>query len=484
MIKDKVISYIKENRMIEKGDVIVAGVSGGADSMCLLNILAALKDEMQLKLVVVHLNHGIRFTAARDAAFVEAVAGKLGLKYYIYEEDVPGLAKSWGVSEEQAGRRRRYELFEQALREQSDSGEGKIAVAHNVNDNVETILHNLFRGTGIKGMSGIQPVRGNIIRPVLCLTREEIEQYNEKNGIEYVTDETNFETEYTRNKLRLKVVPLIEQEINEKASEHINMAGKSLSEINDYIECEGQKIYEAIATVNESENYIYLPSDEYEKLHGAMKTQVTKQCIYAVAHKAKDITRAHIESAQKLFYMPVGKSVNLPYGITAVKEYDGVSFRRNVSKESTSDDDAFKEESEQININKEGDYSLKLNKELVSLTVERDVLANVRFEENKYTKWIDCDIIENGLQFRTRRTGDYIIVDEKGSKKKLKDYFIDRKIPKEKRDSIGLVTRGNEVVWILGYRLSAAYKVSSNSKNILKLCVNGCIGDMMQEENV
>ncbi len=467
-MKNKVLNYIKENKMIEAGESVVIGVSGGADSMCLLNIMEEIAKLMALKLAVVHIHHGIRKeTADRDAAFVEKYCTEHNIYCLIKRVDVPILSKQWGMSEEETGRRVRYNAFKEVLNEISTDGQGKIAVAHNADDSAETVLLNLFRGSGIKGMAGILPVRENIIRPVLCLTRKEIEEYNETTGIEYVQDETNFVAEYTRNKLRLHILPAIKEAINPKVSEHINMAAQSLAQIDDYMESQCEQIYSYIVKKNDNGDSLYIPKIGFDGLHEAMQIQLVKRCLYEVAGKAKDITAKHMQNVKNLFSMNVGRSVDLPYDMIAQKEYEGVTIRvrsKNLTEPQVVND---------VIIDEMGTYNIKLGEKNIELTIEKDDYNEAIFIENRYTKWIDCDIIDSNLLLRTRRDGDYIIVDEKGSRKKLKDFFIDKKIPREERDRICLLTRGSEVIWIVGYRLSAAYKVNENSKNICKLQITG-----------
>lgn len=477
-MKNKVLNYIRENKMLEAKESVVIGVSGGADSMCLLHIMEELGRLMDLKLAVVHIHHGIRKeTADRDAAHVESYCREHGIDCYVKRYDVPALSKEWGMSEEEAGRKVRYDAFNEVLCAIGD-GHGKIAVAHNADDSAETVLLNLFRGSGIKGMTGILPVRGNIIRPVLCLTRQEIERYNELNGIAYIHDETNFEPEYTRNKLRLQILPAIKDGINARAAEHINAAGQSLFEIDDYMEQECEKIFETVAKVRKNKNIdaddtkepvVYIQSESFLALHSAMQLQLVKKCLYMVAGRAKDITAKHMKAVQGLFFMEVGKSISLPYDMVAVKEYEGVAIKKNhrVEKATQASGNA----SQEIIIDREGSYLFDTDEGQIELSVERDVYNERIFIENQYTKWIDYDIMESNLLIRTRRDGDYIIVDEKGSRKKLKDFFIDKKIPRQERDKICLVAKGSEIIWIVGHRLSAAYRVSKNTRNILKLHV-------------
>ncbi|MBQ9701215.1 MAG: tRNA lysidine(34) synthetase TilS [Lachnospiraceae bacterium] len=461
MIREKVLKFINENRMMEKGDNIVIGVSGGADSMCLLDIMLYIATEYDLNIYVVHINHGIRGESAyRDARFVKDYCYSRGVNCTIGEYDVPILASQWGMSHEEAGRRVIYEAFDEML--QRLGGKGKIAVAHNADDSAETILLNLIRGSGLKGMTGIQPVRDNIIRPILCLSRSEIEAYNQAEGINYVTDETNLEDEYTRNKIRMNILPKMCQ-INPNAIEHMNAAAISLSEIEDYMAAQVNQTFNESVEWDDKTSSLSIKVDRFIELHKAMKGQLIKECLYRVATKSKDITKQHIDSVEALFYMSVGKSVNLPYHMVARRGYHSVVVEKSVPTE-------YKASScISTAISGEGIYDIETGEKTLRLTVAKDEFRQEIFTENKCTKWIDCDIMECDLQVRNRRNGDYIAVDDKGSKKKLKDYFIDSKIPKEDRDRILLVANGSEIVWIVGYRLSAAYKVNENTKHILKL---------------
>lgn len=475
-MKNKVLKFIKENKMIKAGESVVLGVSGGADSMCLLHIMEQISEEIGLNLMVVHVHHGIRKeTADRDAEYVMKYCEARSIACVVERVDVPSLAREWGMSEEEAGRSVRYNTFNEELKK---LGGGKIAVAHNADDSAETVLLNLFRGSGIKGMSGILPVRDNVIRPVLCLTRKEIEEYNEINNVKYVDDETNFMAEYTRNKLRLNIMPAIKSDINKRAAEHINMTGQSLVQIDDYMEMQCNEVYKCAVTEYKEKPGLYIDGKAFKELHIAMQTQLAKKCLYIVARKSKDITYKHIKALTDLFDMEVGRRVNLPYGMTAIKEYKGVSVGIE-KKESLLCRDITNDESKayEIDITKNSEYDVKLTKYEGKLRVDKSEYNDSIFIENKYTKWINCDTIDDNLLLRTRRDGDYIIIDDKGSRKKIKDYFIDKKIPREERNHIWLLARGNEIIWIVGYRLSAAYKIDMNTRKIVRFEVLGGYAD-------
>ena len=200
-MRDTVESYIKKNQMIQEGDGIIAAVSGGADSVCLLHVLAKLREKYSLKLEAVHVHHGLRGEEAdRDAEFTRALCGRLKVSCRILYAGVKEYAKKHSLSEEEAGRILRYKLLEQEAesREQETGCPVKIAVAHHGDDSAETVLYNLFRGSGLQGMGGIRPVRGRIVRPLLCITREQILQYLDESGLEYCQDSTNQSWDYTR----------------------------------------------------------------------------------------------------------------------------------------------------------------------------------------------------------------------------------------------------------------------------------------------
>lgn len=466
MMENKVLNYIKENKMIKAGETVVIGVSGGADSVCLLHMLSKHRKELDIKLVVVHIHHGIRGESAdRDAAFVEEMCKKEEVPFFLYKYNIPALAKEKGMSEEEAGRYARYESFNKCLMDNSVDSNGKIAVAHNKDDLAETMLFNLIRGAGVKGLKGITPVRDNIIRPVLCLERQEIEEYIKINNLTYIVDETNLTEEYTRNKIRLSIMPRIKEGINEQVVTHMEMAASNLALIDDYME--NQCEVEMSRMVRAKGEGLFIESEGVNGLHKAMQGYLVKKCIYQVAGRAKDISSIHIKSVLDLFNMDVGKKVNLPYEMIAVKEYDGVYIY--ISRE---DNNPNRKEMYAVTIANVGEYSFNDGKIDATMLVEEDTYNESIFIENKCTKWIQCDIMKVNLQLRTRRQGDYIVVDDKGSKKKLKDFFIDKKIPKEERDDILLLANGDEIVWIVGYRLNYRYRVQNENAKIYKLQTN------------
>lgn len=452
---NKILKFVKENRILENGDSVVLGVSGGADSICMLYILNELKCEMNLTLTAVHVNHHIRGEEAdEDMNYVVSRCEKLGVPLEVFHIFVKDEARKRGMTEEEAGRACRYECFESIC---SKTGANKIAVAHNLNDNSETILFNLFRGTGVKGLSGIPVRRANVVRPLLCCTRDEIEMYLTANGIDYRNDSTNFQTEYSRNRLRLDVIPYIKENINSKAEYNIVNVGEELREIDSYLEEETQKAFkQMVIEKSGKENIGLLICDEAFALNEVILKRVVRVVINQLAGQLKDITRVHVNSVLALKDMNVSKKVNLPYNLVAVRRYDGIEIDRGDKSENPHMEPVILIENDVI----------RDTGDLVTIKLEKTSFSKESIEELLYTKWLDYDKIGT-LSLRNRQEGDYLVIDDKGSKKKLKDYFINEKIPKEERDSILLLADGNHVVWVIGYRISSYYKVTEETENIV-----------------
>ena len=450
----KVISYIEKNKILQDGDSVLLGVSGGADSVCMLHVLYSLREKYHLKLYVVHVNHGIRGSEAkRDADFVEQMAENLQIPFRVVTANIPEMAKEQKLSEEEAGRIFRYNTFEQVANE---VGANKIAVAHNLNDNSETVLFNLFRGSRLKGLRGISPMRGQIIRPLLCCSRNEIEQYLQENNLSYCTDSTNKETDYSRNRIRLKLMPYIKENINQKAEYNIVNAAENLSQVYEYIYGEAQKAYR----IQVKDNVLL---NSAEDLNVVILQEVVRMWILENTGRLKDIKANHVNIVIGLLSNQVSKKSELPYGLKLIKTYEGVKvlLENNEGKDSNGQ-----------TIIEDGKI---FNTEKITVTVENESFDKSNIPDLLYTKWLDYDKIK-GLTLRKRLPGDYIEISGSESgrsvKKKLKKYFIDNKIPQEERNNIWLLADGNHVVWIVGYRISEMCKVTDSTKRIIKITYN------------
>lgn len=456
----KILSYIKKNNLMQDNDKIIVGVSGGADSVCLLFVLMELKKQMSLEIVVVHVEHGVRDKAGKeDADFVKRICKEYNLPYRKYSYDVPDIAKRKKISVEEAGRDVRYQSFYHSLKECKAQ---KIAVAHNQNDNAETILLNLFRGSGMKGISGIPPRRNEIIRPLLCLEREEIESYLNIKKLSYRTDSTNFEDHYTRNKIRLHLLPYVKENINPKVVRHISEMACYVSETEEFLEKITDEAYKRC--VKEKENQRVIEIEELVKEEIIIQTYIVRLCIKSMVHRLKDITGKHIKELLELKEKEVGKQVSLPYFLIGKRGYENIFIEYEKKKKMVLQDT--------INIKVPGNYIWGTNGLQIEFSLHKGQESEIILEK-PYTKWFDYDKIISNLQLRTRKTGDYIQNHSSGGTKKLKDYFIDQKIPREERDEILLLADGSNILWIVGHRMSEGYKITENTRNILKVKVNG-----------
>ena len=465
--EQRVRRTIEEYHILDPGDRVIAAVSGGADSVCLLTLLCGMKKDWDLELLAVHVHHGLRGQEAdRDADFVRALCEELDVTCHIIKVDVRKSASENGMSEEEAGRILRYEALEQeACRwegrggeaQDCDGGQGslgsgigacrnkrvKIAVAHHSNDQAETILHNLFRGSGLGGLKGIPYVRGRIIRPLLDIGRRDIVEWLEENDRAWVQDSTNSSNHYTRNRIRSRLLPLIEEEVNQGAAGNILRMGRLASQADEYLRAQGECWIKG-HVIRGGPAHFLIPCDALEAEPEIIRSYVVMELLKSLAGSAKDLGLVHVQQVLSMAGRPVGKEVNLPYSLLARREYGGISIGRGILQEE--------------------DGEACLPRVRMSIFPYK---KGSQFPKNMYTKWFDCDRIEGTPVVRTRRPGDYIILAD-GSHKALKRFMIDEKIPRQLRDQVPLLTDGSHVMWIIGYRISDFYKISPDTTKVLQ----------------
>lgn len=509
---DQVKAYIIENEMIRPGDAVIAGVSGGGDSMAMLHILNRLRKTLDFRLTVVHVNHGIRGPEAdRDQALVEEACKSAQLPFRVYAYDVPALAAHWKLGTEETGRKVRREAFESEREkvrreafvtelemvrwdqirehgkvtcEMTGKGQGnvwgethddgreqpsaaapqvQIALAHNQDDLAETMLHHLARGTGIRGLCSMRPVSGAIIRPVLCLGRAEIGHYLKENAVPHALDITNLSDEYTRNRIRHHIMPLMEQEINVCAAAHMAETSRVLAEAEDYLSRQGRLLLERF----QEEDGEYLLGPAFWQEEPVLRAYAIGQAFEELAGRRQDFTSLHVRQVTELADRQTGREIALPYGLCAQKTYQGVRLgTREASKARIGPQETARQEWE---IPLPGTLTCPLG------TFEAEIFSyeGQKIQEKKCTKWFDYDKIECNLCARTRRTGDFLTVNSEGGRKKLNRCMIDEKIPRELRERIPLVAAGQEVLWMVGGRMNERYKITPQTRRVLELRYQG-----------
>jgi len=451
---EKASRYIKKQELLKSGDRVIAGISGGADSMCMLLILLSLKQELDLDIIVAHVNHGIRGEEAkRDADFVEAFCADKGLAFELANADIPRIAKETGTTSEEAGRNYRYSFFCELAEKYSAE---KIAVAHNSDDNAETVLFNIFRGSGIGGLKGILPKRSisckgskyKLIRPVLVLSRAEIEEGLEEAGQDFCTDRTNSEDTYARNRLRNTILPMARDNINTNVYGHIESLSRQAALVYDFIEQETDKYASCINPVTDedgSKTGVSIDIPSIVKLHRVLKQSLIRRAFEMVSGKLKDVEETHIEAIEDLINKQSGKRISLPYDITATRVYDSIILSSEGSFETL---DNVSDHGITWEICNRGDLTIEIPKE-------------------QYVKWFDYEKTGDDLEVRTCRDGDYLLIGKEGHKKSLSRFMIDNKIPLQERDKILLLATGSHVLWVVGYRQDESCFVTASTKRVL-----------------
>lgn len=464
-MKNRILQTIRQHQMLKKGMHIVIGLSGGPDSMCMFDVLCRLAEDWQLMLHPVHVNHKFRPGAAEeDQAFVEEFCRKAGWPCRTFVRDCTALADAEGLSPEEAGRKVRYEAFSQVAGEillQAVPPEMiAIAVGQNADDQAETVLIRLLRGTGVDGLSGIAYKRWNeqniaVIRPLLDVSRREIEEYCAEHSLMPRRDYTNDEPVYMRNRIRLQLLPYLRQEYNPNISAGLNRLAASASVDSDFIWQEAEKANK-LAAVEENAEMVEFSLEILDSLHPAIRIRLYHKALTAVG-AAEDISAAHLEGIEQVRKSASpSASWNLPGGAAAEKRYDRLCLRK---------------------VNTEAENGrLKVTVRPSAIDDEMRDMSRAaetcgpaaRFDLGKLQEVYGEDAAARIL-LRNRQDGDYIRIKTAGGlhRKKLQDVLVDMKVPKALRGSVKLAAIGNEILWILPEsgvrgRYSAAYKSEDN----------------------
>ncbi len=446
IVLEKVKKAIEEYKMLENVNTVVVGLSGGADSVCLLHVLNTLKNEYKLKLVVAHINHGIRGEEAdADATFSKEFSESLNVKFCLLEADCVKDAEENGETLEEAGRRIRYAFFD-SLCENENS---VIATAHNSNDNAETVIFNISRGSALSGAKGIPPKRDNIIRPLIFCSREEIECYCKENNLKFVTDSTNLTVDYTRNRIRHNVLPELTK-VNSSVLEAFTRFSESVRVDDSYLDSVAKNAFKTAEMGEFSYN-----TDVINSLHPSIKSRVLRIAV-------KKFTGE----------LPDSKKINLV--LNCINENSKIQLYKNCYCETKENELKFFKADNNNECEKHEVELIKNKNFCVSFgefTVKGEYFSRTSQKINDLLldNLIDCDTINGNLVLRSRREGDKIKFPKRNVTKTLKKLFIEENIPKEKRDLIPVIADDNGVVWVKGYGVNKKNAVTDTTKNILSL---------------
>lgn len=459
MIYEKVLSSIKKYNLIEDGDRIVVGISGGPDSMALLHVLNRLKQQINIQIYAAHLNHQLRgINSQEDAFFVTKYCEKIGITCFVKSEDVSKFCRENSLSIEEGARILRYNMFDE-IKNRTKSN--KIAVGHNLNDQAETVLMRILRGTGLSGLKGIEIKRNDgIIRPLLEVKRCDIESYCKEYDLNPRIDESNLETIYTRNKIRLELIPYLTENFNSNVVESLVRMSSSLKFDNDYIEETSLKIFNEVANI--SQNRIDINIQSYIGLHSAIKLRVLRLGIKQILGDTKGIEQKHIYDILEFEDdSKINKMLNLPRNIFVYRKANSIVI---TNQEIVIDEVEFC-----YNIPKEGFINIKE----IDLNVKTQVISINSFKGMKKDNEsiaFDLEKIKGTLTISNRKQGDKIKL--QSGTKKIKDMFIDLKIPKEERSKVPIIKDESEVLAVSNLRISENYKITDQTKEVLKITFN------------
>jgi tRNA(Ile)-lysidine synthase len=453
----KVTETISRYDMIHGGDTVLVGVSGGPDSVCLLDILHKLADELKISLIVSHYNHGLRpGEDESETLFVRELAKKLNLPC-VTGKAPPSLGKKRASIEERA-RNERYHFLEKVRAKRRAQ---KIALGHNLDDQAETIIMRLLRGSGPSGLTGIPPCRDTtIIRPLIEVGRREIERYLKARELNYVTDSSNLKTDHLRNKVRLELMPLLDQH-QPQLAHLLGQTADILREEDAYLE----RISEAWLSreaVLKPDNSTQIPISSFLNLPVALRRRVTRQSIGRAKHDLRRISWDHVESILRLAHSEKPQaSIHLPGRLNVKRNYDYLIV---------SSGEGRKPRPFSHTLHASGVYRIKEIGRTISIAEVKN-RKGLDLHQSPYTAFLDADKMRYPLKLRSFKPGDRFVPFGMTGHKKLKDFFVDNKVPAKMRYSTPLLCCDDTIVWVSGLRIDDRFKVTPETKRVLKIAL-------------
>ena len=447
----KVIATIKKHSMLSAEEKILVGLSGGPDSVCLICVLNNLKDKFKLDLHAVYIDHGLRpEETPEETEFCKNLCAGLSLPFTTKVIDVKTYSKEQGLNKQEAARELRYRIFEETAYKIKAH---KIALGHTADDQLETFFIRFFRGSGPRGLSGIPPVRANIIRPLIEIEREEIEGFLDEQRINYIIDSSNLKKDYLRNRLRLSFIPEIKT-INPQIAQIVSQTMEILREEEKYFDIIVTKtLMKLICKKTDFRIDLFLiPLEAMEKV---ILRRVLRRAIDATKN-IRGIEFIHIEDIIDLIrHGSQGDRIYLPKGLRVIKNYSTLVITSEIPLRLGT-----------FTLNVPGEFVSRESRAVIKASIEDNVDS---YGDGKTIAVFDADKTGTILIVRPRENGDFFHPMGFGKRKKLQDYFVDEKVPRDERNEIPIVMSGDDIVWIAGFRGDERFKVSDETKRFLKM---------------
>jgi tRNA(Ile)-lysidine synthase len=462
-LETPVLGFIREHQLVSVGEKLVVAVSGGADSVCLLHILVKLLKELKIKLHIAHLNHQLRGADSdADADYVADLSRQLGIPATIEKRDVLGYQKQKHLSLEEAAREVRYRFLAEVARA---IGAGRVATGHTRDDHIETILMHLIRGSGTRGLRGLQPTTLwqsgteslTIIRPLLEISHQQTEDYCREHRLAPRLDASNLSLSPLRNRIRQQLLPLLES-YNPGVAEALLRTARIAGDDIDLLDEQVARLWDEVA--RQDRKNVILDKAGFDRLPSALKRYLLRASVERLLGSAKDVEMRHIEEMMSLATKPAGKRLNLPGGLTFSVEYNRYLLTPDPASLSPLPP-------------LEGEFPLNIPGEtrLTGWRIEAAIIKReeMSHEENNLTACLDLSQSGNKLLVRPRRRGDRFQPLGLSQPKKLGEFMVDAKIPRAWRGRIPIVCSPEQILWVVGWRLDERVKVSRATKQVLRL---------------
>lgn len=445
--------YSVEHDLFQDGQHILLAVSGGVDSMVLMDLFNRLREPRALTLLIAHLNHDLRGKQSdRDAVFVQEQAGKLELPFRVKKVDVQALAKEKKLCIEEAAREARFDFFEELLSELSVD---RIALGHQADDQAETVLMNLIRGAGIRGLRGMVPRRDNVIHPLLFTTRNELILYAENRNIQYVTDTTNDDRKFLRNRIRCDVIPEMEKAFGRHVISAVQRSAASLREVEQYLSHQTEKAYQN-TLVQESQQEIVLDIHKFLSYF----TAVQKMMILKVLEDAFPDESRTTHLVERIVELARAKKSGRTVSVGKKFKVECSGMQLVFQKE--------KNITDCISVQLNDSVHWHLNNQEIRLEIHDKNVSDIQFDTNHMVEYFDLEKLKTPLILRSFRSGDrFKPLGMKGFKK-LQDFFVDEKVPAFMRSRIPILLSGEQIVWITGFRMDDRFKVGPDTNKVVR----------------